>query len=82
MVTSIPIGPVFSMTADIAYALPAVHCLLFVTGTPTLVQSNTVDFAESKAITLDANNEAEVAGGFIMCTDEREEDLLIRLRRA
>lgn len=66
--TTIPIGPPFAMAQNIIYALPAVKCTLFTTGTPTIQQSDAVGFSANKVITLDANNQAIVAGGWIRCT--------------
>lgn len=57
------------MTQNVVFALPASRCLLSCdTATPGLEQSNDVAFGTLKAITLDANNQAEVSHGFIRST--------------
>ena len=75
----IPIGPIFSMVQNTIYALPAAPVLAFVTGTPTLQQSTDVAFGASKAVTLDTNNQAQLAGPFIRCTSAGPQ--LITLKR-
>lgn len=50
------------------YALPSRRCLLFSQSGGTIEQSNEVGFSTAKAVTLDTNNQAEVAGGFIRQT--------------
>lgn len=59
----------FVMAQNVIYALPARRCLLFTDGTaPTIQQSTDVAFTASAALTL-ASGQAEVAGGFIRCTN-------------
>lgn len=61
-------GVVFSMTQNIAFALPSKRCLLFTDATtPTIQQSTDVAFTANVAVTLTAG-QAELAGAFIRCT--------------
>lgn len=65
----ISIGPTITLVQNQIYALPASRCLLFTeAAAPTIQQSNDITFAVNKAVTLDTNNQAEVAGGWIRCT--------------
>lgn len=63
----ISIGRPTPILQNIAYALPSFKCTLYVTGTPTIVQSNTQDMAVTTAVTL-VEGQYTVAGGFIKCT--------------
>lgn len=78
MTTAISIGPAFPMLEDVIYALPACRCILFTTGSPTLEQSYDVGFTANKAVTLDTNNQAEVAGGFIRCTSSGPQTIFLK----
>ena len=60
-------GPVTSILANVAYALPAVKCTLFAEGSPTITQSNTAAFTASVAVTL-TGGMATLAGGFVKST--------------
>lgn len=63
------IGYAQALTQNTVYALPARRCLLSCdTAAPGLEQSNDVAFGTLKAITLDANNQAEVGHGFLRST--------------
>ena len=66
------------MNQNQVYALPARRCMLFSDSGGTIQLSNDVGFTANKAITLDTNNEAEVAGGFIRQTAAAT--LLVSLR--
>ena len=56
------------MVQNQIYALPARRGLLFSNAGGTIEQANDVAFTSPKALTLDTNNQAEVAGGFIRQT--------------
>lgn len=72
-------GPVQALTQNVVYALPASRCLLFCeVAAATLFQSNTPAFTVSIAITLDANKQAEVAGGFIRCTSAGPVNVILK----
>ncbi len=60
-------GLVVSITQNVVYALPPMKCTLYVTGAPTLLQSNTSDMSATTAVTL-VEGQYTVAGGFIKCT--------------
>jgi len=78
--TVISIGPVFAMTQNVIYALPASRCLLFCdVAAATFEQSTTVAMTLAVALTPDANEQIEVAGGFIRCTSG---SVAITLKRA
>lgn len=62
------IGFPVTMNQNQIYALPARRVSLFSQSGGTLEQSNTVGFSVLKAVTLDANNEVELAGAFLRCT--------------
>lgn len=63
------IGPILTLVQNVIYALPASRCLLFTDGAaPTIQQSTTVAFTANVALVLTAG-QAEVAGGFIRCTN-------------
>jgi hypothetical protein len=64
----LPIGYPVTMVQNIVYAAPVVRCMLFSQSGGTIEQSNEVGFSTAKALTLDTNNQAEVAGGFIRQT--------------
>ena len=67
--TVISAGPPFEMTQNVVYALPASRCFLFCdVAAATFEQSGSVDMTPAVGLTLDANEQAEVAGGFIRCT--------------
>jgi len=68
MTESFSTGYPHTMVQNQVYALPARRCLLFSESGGTIEQSNTVGFSVAKALTLDTNNQAEVAGGFIRQT--------------
>jgi hypothetical protein len=62
-------GPVQTLLQNVVYALPATRCLLFTDGAaPTLQQSSDVGFTANVVLAL-TNGQAEVAGGFIRCTN-------------
>lgn len=62
-------GPLQVMVQNVVYALPACRVLLFTDGAaPTLQQSDTVGFTANVAVVL-TNGQAELAGGFIRCTN-------------
>jgi hypothetical protein len=62
-------GPVQSMVQNQVYALPPTRALLYSeVAAATFEQSNTVGFALATALTPDANEQIEVAGGFIRLT--------------
>jgi hypothetical protein len=64
------IGYPHLMLQDVIYALPSSRCLLFCDqAVATFEQSNDVIFANFVALTPDANEQIEVAGGFIRCTN-------------
>lgn len=73
------LGPVSSLVQNTVYALPAVHCLLFTTGAPTLQQSTDVAMTAPVAVVLTAG-QAELAGGFLRCTSAGPQ--LVTLKRA
>lgn len=61
----ISIGPVFTMTQNVIYSLPAPKVLLFTDAVmPTIQQSTDVAFTANVAVVLTAG-QAELAGGFI-----------------
>jgi hypothetical protein len=61
----LPLGTPFTMLAGVAYALPAVECVLYTDATtPTITLSNTQAFTANTAVTLTAGA-ATVGGGFI-----------------
>lgn len=62
----LPIGPPTTLVANQIYALPAVKCTLFTTGTPTITTGNVVDTVAT-AVTL-TGGQATLAGGFLKCT--------------
>jgi hypothetical protein len=69
MPVMLSIGYAQVLTQNVVASLPARRCLLSCdSATPALEQSNDVAFGTLKAITLDANNQAEVAHGFIRST--------------
>jgi hypothetical protein len=62
------------------YALPPVRCLLYCdTAAATFEQSNTVTMTLATALTPDANEQIEVAGGFLRCTSG---NVIVTLKRA
>lgn len=62
-------GRPISILQNVVYALPVSRCLLFCdTAAATFEQSSTLAFSLAVALTLDANEQIEVAGGFIRCT--------------
>ena len=62
-------GRPISILQNIAYALPASRCLLFCdVAAATFLQSTTQAFTLSVALTPDANEQIEVAGGFLKLT--------------
>jgi hypothetical protein len=65
----LPIGPPITLLQNVIYALPASHSRLFTDGAaPTIQQSTTVAFTANVVMPL-VNGQAEVAGGFIRCTN-------------
>lgn len=61
-------GPIYTLTQNVIYALPAVKSTLFCdTATPTIQLSNSPTFATNVALTL-AAGQATVVGGFIRST--------------
>ena len=74
------IGPVQTMIQNQVYALPASRVLLFTNGAaPTFEQSNVVAMTGAVAVTL-AGGQAELAGGFLRCTNLATVD--VRLTKA
>jgi adhesin HecA-like repeat protein len=64
----LPIGMPVTLVQNVAYALPAVECVLYTdAATPTLQVSNTPAFTLNTALTLTAGAVA-VTGGFIKST--------------
>lgn len=73
------IGYVIPMTQNQVYALPTREVYLFCeTAAATLEQSNTVGFALANAITLDANKQAILAGGFIRLTSAGPVNVIVK----
>lgn len=69
MTTLLSVGYVQPMVQNQVYALPASRAILFCdTAAATFEQSATLAFTLAVALALDANEQAEVAGGFIRCT--------------
>jgi hypothetical protein len=67
--TLISAGPAFDMIQNIVYALPARRCLMFCdVAAATFLQSTSLNMTPAVALTPDANEQCEVAGGFIQCT--------------
>ncbi len=62
------IGYTLTMVQNQIYALPARRVLLFSNAGGTIEQAEVVAFTSPKAVTLDTNNQAELAGGFIRQT--------------
>lgn len=63
------VGTSFLITQNTVFALPSRRCLLSCdTATPGLEQSNDPAFGTLKAVTLDSNNQAEVAHSFLRST--------------
>ncbi len=62
------IGYPVSLDQNVVYAAPVNRCLMFSQSGGTFEQSNEVGFSTVKAVTLDSNNQAEIAGGFIRQT--------------
>jgi hypothetical protein len=63
------IGYSLPMVQNQIYALPARRCLLFCdVAAATFEQSTSLAMTLPVALTLDANEQAEVGGGFIRCT--------------
>lgn len=63
------IGYPQTLTQNVVVALPARRCLLSCdSAAPGLEQSNDVAFGTLKAVTLDSNNQAEVAHKFLRST--------------
>lgn len=72
MTELIPLGRPFTMISGIVYALPAVRCILFFREAGAVIEhSNTEDFAFSTLITF-TNGQAELSGGFIACSGDRD----------
>lgn len=62
-------GRPISILQNVVYALPVSRCLLFCdVAAATFEQSTTSAFTLAVALTPDANEQIEVAGGFIRCT--------------
>jgi len=75
----ISIGVVTPLTQNVAYALPASRCLLMCdTAAATFLQSLTQAFTASVALTPDANEQIEVAGGFIKCTSAGPTNIILK----
>ena len=69
MTETISCGPPTAIAQTTAYALPPCTVKLFTTTTTAVIkQANVVAMTGAITITLDANGEAELAGGFIQCT--------------
>jgi len=67
--TTLSCGPVQSIIQNQIYALPPTKALLYCeTAAATFEQSNTVAFTLATALAPDANEQIEVAGGFIRLT--------------
>ncbi len=77
--TAIPLGPVFAMLQNVAYATPAVHCKLYADTAATIIQSNTEAFTASTAVTL-VEGAYEISAPFIKCTSAGPVN--VRLSRA
>jgi len=67
MVTAIMPGVITTLTQSVIYALPPKRCLLYAS-TGTFTVSNDSAMVTSTAITVDTNNQAELAAAFIRCT--------------
>lgn len=73
-------GPPTAMLQNVIYALPASRCLLFCdVAAATFQQSTTVAMTVAVALAPDANEQIEVAGGFIRCTSG---DVTVVLKKA
>ena len=73
----LPVGTPTLMSANVAYALPAVKTTLFTdAASPTITQSNTQAFTANVAVTLTTGS-AVVTGGFVKATA----DTLVTLKR-
>jgi hypothetical protein len=72
----LPIGPLVTLKAGVAYALPAVNVTLFTDAVATLTVSNTPAFTASAAVTL-VGGAASVTGGFIKAAA----DTIVTLKR-
>jgi len=67
VVPALMIGLPQDMTQNVVYGLPAIKCNLYVTGAPTLLQSNTFSMAATTPVTL-VEGAYQVTGGYIKCT--------------
>lgn len=75
----ISMGPPTNLVQNQVYALPAVRCLLFCdVAAATFEQSASLNMTPAVALTPDANEQIEVAGGFIRCTSGNVKVLLKR----
>lgn len=76
---TLSLGYVIPMTQNQVYALPAREAFLFCeVAAATLEQSNTVGFALANAVTLDANKQAIVAGGFLRLTSAGPVNVILK----
>jgi len=74
----LPLGPIVTMLAGVAYALPAVQCTLYTDATtPTITQSTTPAFTANTAVTVTAGA-ATLNGGFVKAAA----NTVVRLKRA
>lgn len=65
---TVPMGSPFAMVQNTIYALPPVQCSIYSDATsPTIQQSQTVEFTANTSVTLTAGA-GVVNGGFIRCT--------------
>lgn len=56
------------MAQSTIYALPPKMVMLSAVGTPTFTVAEDLAFTSPKTVTLDTNNEVQLAAGFIQCT--------------
>lgn len=67
--TTLSCGPVQAMVQNQIYALPPTRALMYCeVAAATFELSNVVTMVPATALTPDANEQIEVAGGFIRCT--------------
>lgn len=79
MTTLLSVGYVQALVQNQVYALPTSRCLLMCdTAAATFLQSLTQAFTVSVALTPDANEQIEVAGGFIKCTSAGPTNVILK----
>ncbi len=72
-------GPVQSMVQNQVYALPPTKALLYCeVAAATFEMSNVVAMVPATAVTLDANEQIEVAGGFIRLTSAGPANVVLK----